>query len=201
MSANPRHRAKRRDFLAILGIAGAAAFAGTAVVRRLRSGAKSESSERIRLFELSVEIRRPPEEVFAFVTDLRNDVQWGQRVIQEVHQTSQGPPGIGSTYREVGNIMGLRFDIPIEVTQYEPVRKFGFEAAMGPIRGTGMRSVEGTTDGTRLTITVEGYSSGLSRIVVPVFAYWAEREVRAGLISFKNLLESKDLEESVAPPN
>ena len=200
MSANLRHRAKRRDILAILGTAGVAAFAGSSVVRRLRSGAKSVSSERKRLFELSIEMRRPPVEVFAFVTDLRNDLQWGQRVIEEVRQTSVGPLGVGSTFKQVGSLLGLRFEIPIEVTQYEPDRKFGFEAAIGPLRGTGLRSVEATAIGTRLTITTEGYPDGFSRFLLPIFSYWGAREVRTGLANLKDLLESRCPEAAAATP-
>jgi mannose-6-phosphate isomerase-like protein (cupin superfamily) len=43
----------------------------------------------VRLFKLSTEIRRPPDEVFAFVADLRNDLYWGQRVVKEVRQISE----------------------------------------------------------------------------------------------------------------
>jgi hypothetical protein len=85
----------------------------------------------------------------------------------------------------------LRFQIPIEVTQYEPNRSFGFEAAIGPIRGTGRRSVESVAGDSRLTITVGGYPGDFSRIVLPIFAYWAEREVKTGLASLKDLLESR----------
>jgi hypothetical protein len=60
---------------------------------------------------------------------------------------------------------------------------------MGPLQGTGLRSVESTAGGTRLTI--ESYSGGFSSMVLPIFAYWAEGEARTGLTNLKNLLESR----------
>jgi len=184
-------RTKRTELLAILGVAGAAAFAGTVVARRLRSSARSTSAAPVWLFELSVEIKRPPEEVFAFVADLRHDVRWGQRVIKEVRQTSEGPLGVGTTFRQAARFLGLRFAIPIVVTEYEPNRKLGFEAAMGPLQGAARRSVEAIADGTRLTIVSEGHSDGSLKLVWPIFAYWAEREAKTGLANLKNLLEAR----------
>jgi hypothetical protein len=199
-AAELRHRVKGTELFAVLGIVGAAAFTGAVVVRWLRSGARSASSEPVRLFEISTEIERPPEEVFAFVAALRNDLQWGQRVIKEVRQTSEGSLGVGTRFLQVGRFLGLRFEIPINITQYEPGRKFGFEAAIGPLRGTGLRSVEATAIGTRLTITTEGYPDGFSRFLLPIFAYWGEREVRTGLANLKDLLESGNPEEAAVVP-
>jgi len=126
-------------------------------------------AEPVRLFKLSTEIARPPDEVFAFVADLRNDLYWGQRVVKEVRQISEGLLDVGTRFLQIGR----------------------FEAIIGPLRGTGLRSVEAATGGTLLTITVEGRSEGLSRVALPIFAYWAEREVRAGLANLKDLLESR----------
>jgi hypothetical protein len=99
-----RHRTRRPELLTILGIVGVVTLA--AVARRLRSGARSVPAEPVRLFELSEEIERPPEEVFEFVADFRNDVQWGQRFIEEVRQTSEGPLGVGTKFVVVGHSWG-----------------------------------------------------------------------------------------------
>ena len=189
MTTNTLHR--RTKLRAILGVAGAAAFAGTVVARRLRSSARSASAAPVWLFELSVEIKRPPEEVFAFVADLRNDVWWGQRVIKEVRQTSGGPLGVGTTFRQAARFLGVPFAIPIVVTEYEPNRKLGFEAAMGPLQGAARRSVEAIAGGTRLTIATEGHSSGFPTVLWLVFARFAEREAKTGLVTLKDLLEAR----------
>lgn len=143
----------------------------------------------VRLFKLSTEIRRPPDEVFAFVADLRNDLYWGQRVVKEVRQNSEGPLDVGTRFLQIGHFLGLQFEILIEVTDYESNRKLGFEAIIGPLRGTGLRSVESVAGGTLLTITVESYPGGFSRVALPIFSYWAEREVRTGLAILRDLLE------------
>lgn len=49
-------------------------------------------------FEESVVIERPLEQVFAFVSDPRNDTEWSEE-IAEVRQTSEGPLGVGTSFR------------------------------------------------------------------------------------------------------
>jgi hypothetical protein len=36
-----------------------------------------------------------------------------------------------------------------------------------------------------------GAACGFSRVALPIFAYWAEQEVRTGLANLKDLLESR----------
>jgi len=42
-------------------------------------------------------IRRPIEEVFAYVSDLRHSPEW-QSGLVEVRQTTEGPQGVGTVY-------------------------------------------------------------------------------------------------------
>jgi mannose-6-phosphate isomerase-like protein (cupin superfamily)/uncharacterized protein YndB with AHSA1/START domain len=155
--------------------------------------------------ERSVVIDRAPEEVFAFVADLRNDPRWNS-AIDEVRQTSEGPPGVGTTFRTVAHFLGRRFETPEEVTEYEPDRKLSTEVTSGPLRFTGSRIVEGVAGGARLTLTVEGHSGGFFGIAEPIFARLAARRLKTELARLKDLLESRDPERAsvtqaqAAPP-
>ena len=111
------------------------------------SGPQATQTTRI---EQSVEIERPPDEVFSFVADLRNDARWAP-ACEDVQNASEGPPGVGATFRQAGRLLGRRFEVPIEITAYEPNRKIVIEPVAGPVQLTHVRSVEGTTGGTRLT--------------------------------------------------
>jgi mannose-6-phosphate isomerase-like protein (cupin superfamily)/carbon monoxide dehydrogenase subunit G len=149
--------------------------------------------------ERSVEIERTPEEVFAFVADLRNDPRWNS-AIDEVQQTSEGPPGMGTTLLTVAHFLGRRFETPEEVTEYEPGRKLSTEVTSGPLRFTGSRTVEGVAGGTRLTLTAEGDSGGFFGIAEPIFARLATRRLEAELAKLKDLLEVRASERATVTP-
>ena len=148
-----------------------------------------EAAETVRI-EHSVKISRPPDEVFSFVADPRNDEQWTPAV-KETRKTSEGPLGAGATFESVFRLLGRRFEAPFEIAEYEPNRKVVLgSATSGPLRLTGTRSVEAVPGGTRVTITVEGRSGGFFGVADPVFARLAERPLKAYLANLKNLLEA-----------
>ena len=51
--------------------------------------------------ESSILIRRSPEEVWAFLGNLKNVPKWDQGV-GDVRQTSQGAPGVGTEFQTLG---------------------------------------------------------------------------------------------------
>jgi len=65
--------------------------------------------------EVSIVINRPLEEVFAFLSDLENNLKWRPGQI-EAKKTSAGPIGVGTTYRMINNVLGRRIEGEAEVT-------------------------------------------------------------------------------------
>jgi hypothetical protein len=61
-----------------------------------------------------VVIARPPDEVFAFVSDARNRPSWDDRVDSE-ELTSDEPIGVGSTVRTRMRSMGRDYEIDWEM--------------------------------------------------------------------------------------
>jgi uncharacterized protein YndB with AHSA1/START domain len=70
-----------------------------------------------------ITIDRPSDEVFAFVSDPRNDPLWHDTVL-EATQTSEGPIRPGSTFTAVFRSQGSSetHDLVAEMTAYEPGR-------------------------------------------------------------------------------
>jgi quercetin dioxygenase-like cupin family protein/uncharacterized protein YndB with AHSA1/START domain len=148
-----------------------------------------EAAETVRI-EHSVEIERPPEEVFSFVADPRNDERWTPAV-EKTRKTSDGPLGAGTTFESVFRLLGRRFEASFEIAEYEPNRKVVLgSATSGPVQLTGTRSVEEVPGGTRFTITIEGRTGGFFRVAEPIFARLASRQLKANLADLKGLLES-----------
>jgi uncharacterized protein YndB with AHSA1/START domain len=73
--------------------------------------------------ERSIEIARPPEEVFAFVADARNDPRWCSTVVS-CEQLAGDGPGTGARYEARHKPTPVHRVMPrsIEVVEYAPPR-------------------------------------------------------------------------------
>jgi mannose-6-phosphate isomerase-like protein (cupin superfamily)/uncharacterized protein YndB with AHSA1/START domain len=145
---------------------------------------------RMMRIERSVKIRRPPEEVFAFVADLRNDPRWVW-TLTEARKTSEGPLGVGTTFLTVARFLGRRIEAPEEVTGYEPNRRLDTEGGWGPLRYTCSRIVEGVAGDARVTVKFEVRLGGFLGVAGPIFAPFARRQLETGLGSLKDVLEGR----------
>jgi carbon monoxide dehydrogenase subunit G len=181
-------RCPRRS--AALGVGGAAMIlAGVVMVRRRF---RTEPPRKPGRFEESVEIARPPGEVFAFVADPRNDANWTPQ-IEEMRKTSEGPMGVGSTCEVVVGLMGRRFEISGEIIEYdEPSRKVRLRNSSGPPRLEALRSVEAVPNGARFTVKAEIRTDGFFWLLPdPLFGRLLRRPGKQTLANLKDFLEAR----------
>ncbi len=76
----------------------------------------------------TVEIDRSPEEVFAYLTDLKRHAEWSPKPYS-VEAISDGPMRVGSRFRSVGWLPRRpQNENEIEVTALEPPSRFSFNA-------------------------------------------------------------------------
>jgi len=81
--------------------------------------------------ETSTVINRPVEEVFAVVSNPDNYVKWSPGLV-EVKRISEGPVGVGTTWRLVRQVLGQRLEGDLEITEYEPNRNFTQDSKSRP---------------------------------------------------------------------
>jgi uncharacterized protein YndB with AHSA1/START domain len=81
--------------------------------------------------ESQVQISAPPEEVFAYLSDLEKHPEWSHSM--EVKKTSEGQVGVGASYRSKGKNLGITANETVEVTEHRPNERFGWRTtgAMG----------------------------------------------------------------------
>jgi uncharacterized protein YndB with AHSA1/START domain len=132
-------------------------------------------------------VRRPPEDVFAFVADFENEPRWKPGLVHEVERVSPSGQAIGTRYREVLSAGGERVEQIFEVTEYEPNRRVGFVAESSGTRG--VYELEPVADGTMLTFTVRPRRSGLAKVLEPLRARQARERVQRELERLRDLLE------------
>lgn len=140
--------------------------------------------------EHSVVINRPIEEVFAFLTRPENGLQFRAGLL-EAEQTSEGPMGVGTTWREVEQFLGRRSESTYEVTQYEPNTRLRFRSTSGPMPAEATETFELVEGGTRVNVTFEVELGGLFKLAEPVVARMAKRQVEADIGNAKDLLEAQ----------
>ncbi len=138
----------------------------------------------------STVIRRPVEEVYAFVTDPTNDLKW-QPEISGVTVTSEGPLVAGSTFREVRKTFGRTFTWEMLITEMEPNRKICIKALKGTVPYEGCRTFETVQGGTRITETSEVRLGWPYKPFAPLLARVSTRPVRIAYAKLTRLLESR----------
>ena len=101
-------------------------------------------------FELSIMINRPIEEVFGFLANLENDLEWRREWV-DAKNTSGGSLGVGATFRLSSEFLGRQIPTVYEVIEYEPNRRAAWKAVSGPLPLTFQRTFERVEGGTRFT--------------------------------------------------
>ncbi|MFQ5858939.1 MAG: SRPBCC family protein [Anaerolineae bacterium] len=142
--------------------------------------------------EKSVVINRPVEEVFAAV-EFDRWSQWASELV-ETKKTSEGPPGVGTTYTHVAQMLGRRLENGYEVTEYEPNSKISMKSTSGPIPVDSVLSVESVEGGTRFTMNFKADVGRVFKLAEPLIARIMDRQQDANLANLKDLLEAGALD-------
>ena len=141
--------------------------------------------------EESVEITRPLEEVFKYVSDVGNYPQWMAHVL-EVRKHTPGPQLHSDSFVVAIKSVGRRFETPYERTSYETDRRYTDRAVGGPIPDQRWHSAfQEVPGGTRVTRAVDVESGGLLKLLEPLQKWAAQRQLKKDLQTLKHVLEAR----------
>lgn len=141
--------------------------------------------------QVSIIIHRPLEEVFAFLSNLENNLNWRTGMI-EARKISEGPIGVGTTYRMINNFFGRRLEGKAVVTEYELNKKYATMNKSGvPIETK--RTFEPVEGGTQVTFSVKADMGGFVKLVEPLLANIGKRRLTADAITVKKIIEASTL--------
>jgi uncharacterized membrane protein len=140
--------------------------------------------------DVSTNIQRPVEEVFAFLTNIENLKSYA-RGVTEAEWLPPGYVGIGSRFRVVRSVMGRAHDLTCEVTDVRPNRKFMFRSISGSKVDFGGGVIfEDANGSTRVTLISEAEEPrGVLKLAVPMFVRTLRDELNVELASVKRHLE------------
>jgi carbon monoxide dehydrogenase subunit G len=128
--------------------------------------------------ELTIEIARTPEDVFAYLTDVSNLPDWQSGVKSATLRDGR--------VEESRSLLGREFDTTLEIVEQEEPRLFTLRVQEGPVPFTVRHELEPTDGGTRLTVTAEGDVPGFA---AGLLARGAERQFRKDFERLKEILE------------
>ncbi|MFJ9611549.1 SRPBCC family protein [Kitasatospora sp. NPDC101176] len=119
------------------------------------------------LFEASVEVDRPVEEVFAYLADGRHDPEFSPRVL-EITRTPDGPTAVGTVFRSRVKDAGVKTSREFRITGLEAPHTIRWsEQSTNLITAEGGYDLEPLPDGrTRVRVfnVLEGH--GLGKVLV-----------------------------------
>jgi ribosome-associated toxin RatA of RatAB toxin-antitoxin module len=138
----------------------------------------------------SVEISRPPGDVFAFVTDVPRFTDWQEGLVS-ARRDGDGPMTVGSRAAMTRRIGGRERTVTTQVTEHNPPRDYAFRGIDGPIRPSGKGTVEPVGDGTRSRVTFEldFEGHGLGKLLLPIVRRRARRDLPKSHQNLKRQLE------------
>jgi len=139
---------------------------------------------------MSIVLNRPTEEVFAFLANLENDVKWRREWV-DAKKTSEGPLGVGATFRLVSEFLGRQIPTVYEVIEYEPNWITAWKAVSGPLPLTFRRTFERVDGGTRVTIRYEAEIRGFLKLIKPLVISAGKRALEGDFPKLKELMEAR----------
>ncbi|MEH1167473.1 SRPBCC family protein [Micromonospora sp. CPCC 205539] len=134
----------------------------------------------------TIEIARPPQEVFAFAADPRHFAEW-QRDVVSVRVLDAAR---FTTTRRIG---GTERTMTQRITRNDPPSYWAAQGVDGPIRPAATISVEPINGGagSRVTFTLDIDGHGLGVPIVPLVRRQAQKSAPASHQKLKELLEGR----------
>jgi uncharacterized membrane protein len=141
----------------------------------------------------TIEISRPPQDVFDYVGDLSRHGEW-QSALVDVQVETEGPTKLGTKVKETRLVPGGKQSYHYEVTQWEPPRACAFTVVDGPVRPEGSITFTPLDDGARTRVDFEMvfHGHGLGKLVVPLATRDARKHVPNDLAALKARCETQD---------
>jgi carbon monoxide dehydrogenase subunit G len=137
--------------------------------------------------ELTIDVARPAEDVFAHLVDLDRLPEWQESAVES---RADEPLAEGVRIFECRRALGREVHSELEVTEFEPPRRLTLKTLKGPVKFTVDHRLAEADGGTQLTVVAEGKAGGLMRLGEPLLARTVETEMQKDFERLKELLES-----------
>ena len=139
--------------------------------------------------KIAVQVARPPEEAFAWLSDFEKAPLWQSGVV-EAQFTSEPPLRVGSTYTQRSRFLGKDIVFNFEIIGYEPGRRVEFKTVSGTFPVHIERWVEPAASGAIVHALIRGDASGLYKLASPLLDRMTQRQIEGDYRRLKQVLEA-----------
>jgi uncharacterized protein YndB with AHSA1/START domain len=138
---------------------------------------------------LTIDISRPPADVFAYATDPAKFAEWQQDVLRV--RVADGPGGVGSRFTTTRRIGRAERTTTQEIVEADPPAAWAVRGVDGPIRPDVTLTVEPGRDGasSRVTATFDFRGHGAGELIVPLVRRMTAARAPASLQNLKAQVE------------
>jgi len=140
--------------------------------------------------DLGVLIDKPQKDVFAFITNPKNMSKWNSAVVS-MEQITPGEVGMGTKFKNVGEMMGRRIEGEMQVVAFEPDSKYGFQMNAGPMQINVTITFKTVGTGTKLSLNAQGNPAGFFKLAEPVMQGRVKSMMEENLERLKSVLEKE----------
>ena len=142
----------------------------------------------MRSFTFTREIARPPEDIFAFVTDFSNAPRW-RHLVRRMEVIGNGPLREGARIAVTLDVMGKERQVVSEVSAFEPPRRIAHRNVASGVAGTFEYLFEPTPRGTKLTFTCDVRPRGWMWLLLPLLIRSNRARYRDQLSALERAME------------
>jgi hypothetical protein len=142
-----------------------------------------------------VRVRRPRDEVAAYVFEPANDPEWIGGV-GEARLLGEPPIGAGSRVARVASFLGRRIEYVNEVVELDDARTLRMRTVSGPFPMDSTYSLEDDGDGygggaTVFRNRVRGDASGFFKVAAPLLSAMVRRSIQKDAERLRDLLDGR----------
>lgn len=141
--------------------------------------------------EHSIVIAAAPADVFPWLADSERRLRWMGALV-ESEALTDGPPELGSRYRDVFEDHGQRIELEAELVEVKPGERLTAKLVSKGFESTSSQQLEAADGGTRLSAAVETrYTMLAARLLAPLVTRHAQKQLEADLARLKELVEAE----------
>lgn len=133
-------------------------------------------------------IYRPIREIFDFISTPENDFQWQYGTLAS-GWTSESVKRVGASFRSIGHFQGHRMESTYEITDFEPIRKYGFKSLSGPMQSFTLYTLEMAGGATRIDVSTRANAVNLFQADEGILEKQMKKQLKENLEMLKEILE------------
>lgn len=140
--------------------------------------------------DVSIDIDAPVKKVFEYSTNNDNDPVWMEEVVK-VQKMTDGPIGVGSTFKNYVEFLGRSIEDSHEIVEYEPFTSMTISQKAGPVPFKATYLYRPLEDGTRFSMQIEAEPGGFFKLASPLVRRQLKTQYERNLKNLKAILEKQ----------